>query len=117
MPDARLGRVYVPKSLLAAHGVELRVLRGEGSDADYAPAGPVARLVAELVEHAKRHFAAADAALPPHARAALRAPRIMGAVYREVLARVEARGGDLRLPRPRVPTWKKLWLAWRTPKR
>lgn len=112
--DARIGRVYVPKTLLTEHGVDVRVLRGEGSAADYAPDGPVARLVLDLVGHAKRHFAASEAAIAPGVRGVLRAPRVMGAVYRELLTRVEARGGDLRGPRPRVPNWKKLWLAWRT---
>ena len=112
--DARLGRVYVPKTLLTAHGVELRVLRGEGSNADYAANGPVAALVGELAAHAHRHFANAQSALTPAVQVALRPPRIMAAVYRELLTRVQARGGNLRAPRPRVPHWKKLWLAWRT---
>lgn len=114
VPDARLGRVYLPADLRATHLVDLTMLRGEGRDADYAPRGPVARLVAVVVERAKAHFAAADAAMLPECAAALRPARIMGAVYRDLLARVQARGGDLRAARPRVPNWKKLWIVWRT---
>jgi phytoene synthase len=112
--DARRGRIYVPRDALQRHGVDAGVLLGEGPAGAYEPEGPVHRVARELAGHARRHFAAAAGALPAGAAAALRAPRIMGAVYEDLLVRLEARRGEIRGPRVRVPRWKKLWIAWRT---
>lgn len=112
VPDATLGRVYVPDSVLRAHQVEAAWLDGKGPAAAYRVDGPVHGVVRELAAAAHAHFAAAAATFPRGEAARLRAPQVMAAVYRDLLQRVELRGGDLRQPRPRVPQWKKLWLAW-----
>jgi phytoene synthase len=111
--DAAAGRVYVSADLLAACGVDPAWLDGRGPAPAYAPGGPVARLVQRLASLARERFARARAALPQAERARLLAPAIMAAVYEDLLARVVARGGNLRGPRARVPAWRKLWLAWR----
>ena len=51
-------------------------------------------------------------ALPRPERRGLVAARIMGAVYADLLARLERRAGDLIVPRVRVPKWRKLWGAF-----
>lgn len=114
--DAEQGRVYVPRTWLADCGVDARWLRGDGELAVYAPGGPMARLCARLAARAREHFAAARAALrrlPRRERRALVAARIMGAIYGELLSRLERRGGDVRGERVRVPRLQKLWLVLR----
>lgn len=113
-PDAEAGRCYVPQPWLAAAGVELPWLRGGGPTAAYAPHGPVAAVCERLADAAAQHFARAAAALRTLARTERRAlvpARIMGAVYGELLARLRARGGDLRVPCARVGRARKLWIA------
>lgn len=112
--DAEVGRVYAPRSWLAECAVEAEWLRGSAPDAVYAPNGPIARLAQRLALGAREQFALAHTALhelPRSSRRALVPARIMGAVYRELLRRLERRAGELRGPRTRVPKAKKLWLA------
>jgi phytoene synthase len=112
--DAELGRVYVPCVWLQSCGVEVEWLRGSGPAAVYAEGGQVARLCARLAAVARERFAEAGAALlelPAAARRRLLPARIMGVVYRDLLRRLEARGGGLGGARVRVPRARKLWLA------
>lgn len=112
--DAAAGRVYLPRQMLGEAGVDIGWLTGEGPAAVYRRDGPIGSVIARLVAAAEEHFARAARALPAEHRAALLAPEIMAAVYRELLRRVARRGGDLRrLRRPRVPRWQRLVLAWR----
>lgn len=114
VPDARAGRIYAPRDWLVACGVEPEWLQGTGPAGVYAPGGPVERLCERLHAAAGERFAAARAALadlPRADRRRLLPARIMGAVYRDLWRRLRARGGDLRVPRVRVPRARKLWLA------
>ena len=66
-----------------------------------------------LAAHARQRFAnvrAEQRRLDRGARRRLVAPRIMGAIYRELLHKLERRGGALLLPRERVSGARKLWL-------
>lgn len=113
-PDADGGRIYVPRTWLAACGVEPAWLRGDADPAVYAPGGPLAKLCERLAARAREHFVAARTALrclPRRERRALVAARIMGAIYGELLTRLERRGGDVRGERVRVPKLQKLWLV------
>jgi phytoene synthase len=112
--DAVRGRVYVPEEALRRFGVEREWLRGDGPPGRRRRDGPVAALTAHLVALARERFAQAEELLPAAERRQLAAARIMAAVYRDLLARIAARGGDLNAPRARVPNWKKLWLYWKT---
>src|SRR5690606_32999648 len=113
--DARNGRCYVPREVFERHGVAGEWLLGDGPPAVYAGNGPAARLVAELASVAHGHFTAAAAGLPVEDRRRLLPAEIMGAVYFDLLRRVEARGGRLDLAeRPRVPRRRRLALALRT---
>jgi squalene synthase HpnD len=112
--DAEGGRCYLPQPWLAAAGVGHAMLLGHGADVDYAPGGAMSRLVVRLAAAARAEFARADAALralPRAERRALVPARIMGAVYRALLTRLERRGGEVRGPRTRVGKAHKAWLA------
>lgn len=112
-PDAETGRVYAPRTWLAACGVDAAWLGGRGPDAVYAADGPVAALRRRFVERADADFAAAHEALrqlPHRSRRALVPARIMGAVYGDLLRRLARTGGELRGPKVRVPNWRKSWL-------
>ncbi|MBL8726731.1 MAG: squalene/phytoene synthase family protein [Planctomycetes bacterium] len=112
--DAGAGRCYVPSEWLAALQIDRAWLAGDGPAHAYAANGPLAALAARFAAAARTEFAAAAAALqalPKPARRALVPARIMGAVYGELLVRLERRGGELRGPRVRVPKPRRLWLA------
>ncbi len=112
--DAEVGRCYVPRPWLAAAGVEPAWFGGTGPASVYAPGGPVALVCARLVTAAADEFARARAqlrALSRRQRRALVPARIMGAVYGELLWRLEQRGGDVRGERVAVGRSCKAWLA------
>jgi phytoene synthase len=95
--DAAIGRAYVPRELLLAAGVEARVCAAGADDIAAHPALP--RACADLAAQARRHYAASDFVLRRHRGSAARAPRLMGAVYAALLARLAARGwGSPRAP-------------------
>jgi presqualene diphosphate synthase len=105
--DAARGRLYLPRELLAAHGI---------ADSDPATVlrHPGLRVACrDLARIAARHYDDADAALAQCARRAMRPAAIMKAIYRATFDRLVA--ADWRdLDRPvRIPTPLKLWLALR----
>ncbi len=112
-PDAEQGRVYVPRDWLQACGVAPEWLRRTPPTARPA----LAALTRRLHDEAERRFDEATAALrelPRRDRRRLLPARVMGAVYRAILRRLRARGGDLDAPRVRLSKATKLWLACRT---
>lgn len=114
--DAREGRIHVPRAWLRELGIEEAWLRGQGPESAYEHRGPLHQLVQRLAGVAQAHFAAARAALlrlDRSGRRHLLPPRIMGAVYGELLQRLIRRGGDIRGVRLRVGRWRKLWIALR----
>ena len=85
--DAAIGRLYLPRD----------ALRNSGIDPDAPPAAVLEhpgleRACLEVAVKAKEHFAAAEAIMTAGPRAAVRAPRLMGAVYRQILDRLVLRG-------------------------
>lgn len=112
--DAEGGRVYLPQDWVGEFGLSLDDLAGRGAAATYERGGPADGLHARCVERARGYFGAARAQRPPEFRRELLPARIMGAVYGDLLDRLEQRGGDVRLPRVRVGRRRKLWLAMRT---
>ena len=86
--DAAIGRVYLPRELLLEAGV---VLDGTAPFAIVAhPALP--RACALVAAQAQGHFDAAWRVMRGHPVSRVRAPRLMGAVYLALLARLRARG-------------------------
>ncbi|MEO0481415.1 MAG: squalene/phytoene synthase family protein [Planctomycetota bacterium] len=110
--DALEGRVYVPQSELQSHGVDPVWFRGDGPAEVYRKEGPIASLVQALSAVAQARFARAEELMPKDQRRALVPATIMGAAYHELLQQVQERGGDLRLPRPRLSKSEKLKLAF-----
>jgi phytoene synthase len=96
--DAAIGRAYLPRELLLAAGVEPRVCAAGAGEIAMHPALP--RACIDLAAQARRHYAAAGYVLRRHRGAGGRAPRLMGAVYEALLARLAARGWAC--PRTRV---------------
>jgi phytoene synthase len=88
--DAASGRAYLPRELLLAAGVEPRVCAAGAGEIAMHPALP--RACVDLAAQARRHYAAAGFVLRRHRDAGGRAPRLMGAVYEALLARLAARG-------------------------
>lgn len=115
--DAAQGRCYVPQAWLVEDGVEVEWLRRPAQPAQVAA---IDRLIGRFVAAAHKFFAAAARELQDvEDRRALLAPETMAAVYRHLLARIETAGARAvqRGERVRVPTWRKLWIAWQTRRR
>jgi phytoene synthase len=105
--DAAIGRAYLPRELLAAAGV------GTGTAEAIArhPALPVA--CGALVVEAQAHFAAAQHVLARNRGAAARAPRLMGAVYQALLARLVERGWSSPRRAVKVPRLQRIGILLR----
>ncbi len=105
--DASRGRLYLPRDLLAKHGIESR-------DLAVIRAHPRLLLVCrDLATMAKDHFAKADAAMRQCAKGPMRPARIMGAVYGALLDKLIAWDWRDLTTEIRVPKWRKIWLAIR----
>jgi phytoene synthase len=97
--DLERGRVYLPLEDLARFGCTEQDL------ADGRVTPPVARLLAFECARAREYYAAAARAMPADAARQLVAAEIMGAVYFEILERIERSGYDvfsrvIRVPKP-----------------
>ncbi len=100
--DAALGRLYLPREALRAAGIRtsdpFAVLNHAGLD----------RACRLLASRAYRHYDRAQDIMRRSPRHAVRAPRIMAEVYRNVLDHLVARGWErrskVRVPRARLAT-------------
>ena len=105
--DAARGRLYLPRELLAAHGVA-------GSEPAAVLRDPALPLVCrDLARIAEGHYRAADAALAECTRRAMRPAAIMKAIYRATFDRLVAADWRNLDREVRTPTVVKLWLALR----
>ena len=105
--DGERGRLYLPKELLVAHGIE----DFEPSAALRNPLLPLA--CNDLADIADRHFVEAERAMRQCSRRAMRPAAVMRAVYQELLRRLRRQGWrDLAAP-VKVPNSLKLLLALR----
>lgn len=101
--DAAMGRLYMPDEALAAAGITAREPMAVMADPRIDAA---CRWVAKI---AHTHYAKAAAVMATRPRGRLIAPRLMGAVYGQILSRMEAEGW--RAPRRRL-SLSKPRLAW-----
>ena len=105
--DAGVGRLYLPREALQAAGIASsepqRVLADES----------LARACAPVVERARAHFAEAFTIMAAAPRATVRAPRLMGEVYRRILDRLVARGWAPPRTRVRLSRPTLLWIVLR----
>jgi phytoene synthase len=84
--DAGVGRLYLPREALQQAGIET-------TDPAAALRSPtLSQACGELIERARLHFAEADKIMRRCPRRAVRAPRVMGDVYRSILDLLVARG-------------------------
>jgi phytoene synthase len=95
--DLERDRIYLPRQDLAGYGVTESALRA-GVVTD-----PIRRLLAHQAQRARHFFAAAEQAMPPDETRKLLAAEIMGAIYFEILRRIEQRGYDVFSEVIRVP--------------
>ena len=92
--DAGMGRLYLPDEALTAAGID-------GEDPQAVIAHPKLDVACRwLAAKAHEHYRAANAVLGQKPAGRLRAPRLMSAVYRTILKRMERKGW--KAPRERV---------------
>ena len=105
--DMTLGRLYLPREALDQAGIAgadpAAVLASPGLDAAARP----------LVEEARRRYRLAEEIMAVCPRAAVRAPRVMGAVYENVLDLLVARGFAPPRPPVRIPKARLLLTVFR----
>jgi phytoene synthase len=103
--DAEVGRLYLPRDYLGTIGpVDPRGALAKPTIDD------ACRKVAAL---AHKHYREAGAIMAARPAGDLRAPRLMGAVYAEILKRMEAQGWAPPRRRVKVPKILLGWLALR----
>jgi phytoene synthase len=99
--DAAVERLYLPREALEAAGIAVTAPSQVLADPRLAKA------CAPVIAMAKEHFARAAEIMARCPRSSVRAPRLMGEVYRSILEGVEARGfapprARVRAPKHRV---------------
>ncbi len=95
--DAGIGRLYLPREVLQEAGIDT-------TDPQAALMSPgLTKACLQVVDRARMHFAQADTIMKGGPRRAMRAPRIMGEVYRLMLDGLVARGWSAPRPRVSVP--------------
>lgn len=105
--DAAVGRLYLPRELLVQAGITST----EPAEVLAHPALDLA--CAGLAARAREHFKAATMVMDHSPKRAVRAPRLMGEVYRMMLDRMEARGWEPPRLRVRIPRPLLVWLMLR----
>jgi squalene synthase HpnD len=100
--DASIGRLYLPREALLASDISTI------EPAEVMAHPSIEEACAPVIERALNHFKAADAIIAASPRRAVRAPRIMGAAYRQILDRLIARGWKLPRERVRTSRWRLL---------
>jgi presqualene diphosphate synthase len=95
--DAAIGRLYLPREYLVAAGVDV-------SNPQTALANPaIDKACSSVADLAHNHYEEADRILRAKPKGNLRAPRLMGAVYSEILRKMEAAGWAPPRARARIP--------------
>lgn len=106
--DLARGRIYLPQEDLRRFGVTDRELAaGRVTE-------PVRALLAFQCERARQYFARAAQSMPHADARRLVAAEIMGAIYAEILRRVERSGYDVFSRTIRVPRPVRAWIALTT---
>lgn len=104
--DAEIGRLYLPRELLTAHGIA-------STEPKEVLAHPrLSEVCAILAEDALQSFAEATRAVCDCPPGTMRGSNVMQAAYEAVLSRLIARGWKNRRP-VKVPKLVKIWLVIR----
>lgn len=105
--DAEIGRLYLPREELTKAGIAIEEPRR-------VVASPrLADVCDAVVVRAHTHFAEAERIMDAASRRSVRAPRIMGEVYRAILDGMVARGWASPRERVRVGKPRLLWIVLR----
>jgi presqualene diphosphate synthase len=105
--DAKMGRLYLPKEVLAGAGIA-------NGDVGKVLAHPrLGEACAAVVARAERHFAEASAVMARCRRRTVRSPRIMASVYRALLEELVTRGWEPPRPEVRPSKLQFLWAVLR----
>jgi presqualene diphosphate synthase len=103
--DAGIGRLYLPREALREAGID-------GDDPTAVLAHPaLPRVCAMVVSRARGHFQEADTIMARNPRRTVRAPRIMGEVYRAILDGMAERGWAPPRARVQVGGLRLSWIA------
>ena len=105
--DAAIGRLYLPRELLANHGITA------DQPADVLAHRALPEVCRSLALEAADSFRAADQAITACDRRRIRPAVVMRQVYGQLLDRLLARGWHDRSRDPAPPRTTKLWLALR----
>ncbi len=109
--DARRGRIYIPEDEMTRFGITPEdLIRGRDSDA-------MRELFKCQGDRARTFYRAAFSRLPEEDRYRQRAALMMAAIYLRLLDEIEGQGFPVLNRRISLPSWQKLWLAWRTARR
>ena len=122
--DLERGRVYIPLEDFARFKCHEGDLGAEAMHAGHGVrSAAVKQLLAFQAQRAREYYRKADAILPRRDARRLVAARIMGAIYRGILTRIEAADYDvfsavIRVPRPRraliaAATWARTAITGR----
>lgn len=109
--DVERGRVYLPLDMMAEFGVTTGRVRELAAGAPMTVADRA--LLAMLGGRAEAYYRSADQLLPllhPDSRAAM---WVLATIYRRLLGRIRAGGGDVFRTRIRVSAREKLWILSR----
>jgi phytoene synthase len=105
--DAAIGRLYLPRELIAAAGID-------SDDPNEVVDDPrVDQVCRGVAVRAHAHFAAADALLKSRPVGRLRTPRLMGEVYARILSKAEAQGWAPPRSRAKIRKRQLIWLILR----
>src|SRR5262249_31001775 len=105
--DAAIGRLYLPREALQVANIETTDLTSVLSNPRLGAACTF------IVERARGHFTKANEIMSGCSRQVVRAPRIMGAVYRQMLEDMVSRGWSRPRNRVRMNKSHLLWIALR----
>jgi presqualene diphosphate synthase len=105
--DAEVGRLYLPREALQFADIETTDLASVLSNPALGTACTF------IVERARGHFTKANEIMSGCSRQVVRAPRIMGAVYRQMLEDMVSRGWSRPRNRVRMNKSHLLWIALR----
>ena len=105
--DAAVGRLYLPREALLGAGID-------ATEPAAALASPALGTACEpVIARAREHFAEANAIMARNPRRTVKAPRIMGEVYRSYLEDMAARGFAPPRQRIGIARWRLLWIVLR----
>jgi phytoene synthase len=110
--DLGRGRVYIPQEDMRNHGVTESDLAAETRSAGGGVrSAAVKALLRQQATRARDYYGRAARALPREDARRLVAAKIMGAVYRGILDRIEKRDYDVFSSVVRIPRPQRAWIA------